>query len=112
MPLYIIDENLPSTVPLWNNENFVHVLDISNKFSDSDIWNYAIENSLIIVTKDVDFYNRYISSSNFPKVIWFRTGNIRKKILYEFIAEVWPEIEIMISSCSFLLVTENNLEAL
>ena len=39
MPVYIIDENLPSTVPIWDDEKFIHVLDISSKFSDGDIWN-------------------------------------------------------------------------
>ena len=32
MPVYILDENLPSTVPIWNDKKFIHVLDISNKF--------------------------------------------------------------------------------
>ena len=80
MHVYILDENMPSTVPLWLNQKFIHVLDISNKFSDGDIWEYAIANSLTIITNDVDFYNRYLSSSNYPKIIWFRTGNIKKKL--------------------------------
>lgn len=112
MPVYILDENIPSTVPLWDNEEFIHVLDISNKFSDGDIWNYAIANNLIIVTKDVDFYNRYMSSSNSPKIIWFRTGNIKKKEFYKFIEQTWLEIEGMILSCSFIIVTEEKIEAL
>ena len=70
MHVYILDENMPSTVSLWFNQKFIHVLGISNRFSDGDIWEYAINNSLIIATKDVDFYNRYLSSSNYPKIIW------------------------------------------
>ncbi|MEO8414780.1 MAG: DUF5615 family PIN-like protein [Ginsengibacter sp.] len=66
MHVYILDENMPSTVPIWSDEKFIHVLNISNKFSDGDIWEYAIANNLIIITKDVDFYNRYLSSSNSP----------------------------------------------
>ncbi len=69
MQVYLLDENMPSTVPLWLSKNFIHVLDISNRFSDGDIWEYAVTNSLIIVTKDVDFYNRYLSSSDYPKII-------------------------------------------
>lgn len=112
MPVYILDENLPSTVPIWNDEKFIHVLDISNKFSDGDIWNYAVANKLIIITKDVDFYNRYMSSLNSPKIIWFRTGNIKKKEFYKFVEQIWIEIEEMIHSCSFIIVTEKNIEAL
>jgi len=112
MHVYILDENMPSTVPSWLNEKFIHVLDVSKKFSDGEIWEYAFANNLIIVTKDVDFYNRYLSSSNYPKVIWFRTGNMRKKVFYNFIEQIWFEIEIMIQSCSFVVVTEDKLEAL
>lgn len=112
MPVYILDENLPSTTPLWLSEKFIHVLEISDKFSDGDIWEYAVGNNLIILTKDVDFYNRYLSSSRFPKIIWFRTGNMKKKIFYEFVEKNWTEIEIMIESASFVVVTEDKLEAL
>lgn len=110
--VYLLDENLPSTVPAWCNEKFIHVLSISDKFSDGDIWEYAITNNLTIITKDVDFYNRYLSSSNSPKIIWFRTGNMKKKEFYKFIEEVWVEIEIIIQSGYFVIVTEDKLEAL
>lgn len=112
MHVYVLDENMPTTAPLWFGDKFLHVLDISDNFSDGDIWNYAITNNLIIVTKDVDFYNRYLSSSKFPKIIWFRTGNMKKKTFYDFIEKNWLEIEIMIESASFVIVTEDKLEAL
>ena len=113
MHVYILDENMPSTVPYWSNQKFIHVLDISNNFSDGDIWEYAIANNLTIVTKDVDFYNRYLSSSNYPKIIWFRTGNMKKKAFYNFIEQIWFEVETMIrSGGSFVIVTEDKLEAL
>ena len=112
MHVYILDENIPSTVPLWRNESFIHVLEISNRFSDGDIWEYAIANNLIIVTKDVDFYNRYLSSSKHPKIIWFRSGNMKKKVFYYFINQNWFEIEIMIRESDFVIVTEDKLEAL
>lgn len=112
MPVYLLDENLPSTVPLWNDVKFIHVLEISDNFSDGDIWDYAITNSLVVITKDVDFYNRYMSSLNAPKIIWFRTGNIKKKEFYKFIDEIWPGIEKMLLSCSFIIVTEEKIESL
>ena len=88
------------------------MLEISNRFSDGDIWEYAIANNLIIVTKDVDFYNRYLSSSKHPKIIWFRSGNMKKKVFYYFINQNWFEIEIMIRESDFVIVTEDKLEAL
>lgn len=112
MHTYLLDENLPSTVPLWKDEKFIHVLAISNNFSDGDIWNYALTNNLIIITKDVDFYNRYLSSLNSPKVIWFRTGNMKKREFYKFIEEIWQVLEKMMQSSYFIIVTEEKLESL
>lgn len=112
MPIYIIDSNLPSTVPVWNNEKYIHVLEISDRFSDGDIWEHAITNNLIIITKDVDFYNRYLTSSNSPKVIWFRTGNIKKKTFYQFVESIWHEVNVMLTSSSFIIIYEEKLEGL
>lgn len=94
------------------DEKFIYVLNISNKFSDGDLWEYAIVNNLIIITKDVDFYNHYLSSSNSPRIIWFRTGNMKKKTFYKFIEQIWFDIETMIQSGYFVIVTEDKLEAL
>ena len=110
MPIYIIDENLPATLPIWNNNRFIHILEISDKFSDSDIWLHALNNQLIIITKDADFYNRYLSSEISPKVIWIKTGNKKKKIFYSFIEQIWDEVEAMLSLSSFIIIDEEKIE--
>ena len=43
--------------------------------SDSEIWNYALENQLIIVTNDEDFLNFSNVKGFPPKVVLLRTGN-------------------------------------
>ena len=78
MITYLIDENM-LFLPFWNKEGFVHITDIPAIHFDTDIWNYALNNGLIIITKDSDFYNRYLSSQKNPKVVWIRTGNLKKK---------------------------------
>lgn len=112
MAVYIIDENLPSTISIWNNEKFIHILEISENFSDSDIWQYAINNNLIIITKDVDFYNRYLSSAVSPKVVWIKTGNLKKKFFLQFIEDVWSEVEEMLRLSSFIIIDEEKIEGL
>jgi predicted nuclease of predicted toxin-antitoxin system len=42
---------------------------------DPEIWNYAKENDLIIVTKDSDFEAMSQLSNEPPKIIWIRRGN-------------------------------------
>ena len=52
MPQYLIDENLPYNFSLWRNDKFIHVLDLSGLKTDSEIWEYAKKNDLIIVSKE------------------------------------------------------------
>ena len=43
MARFIIDANLPYYFGLWNNENYIHVFDLNDTWSDQQIWNYAKE---------------------------------------------------------------------
>ena len=42
---------------------------------DSEVWNFARVNDLIIVTKDADFGDLGVARGFPPKVIWLRLGN-------------------------------------
>lgn len=42
---------------------------------DSQIWAYAANQGLVIVSKDTDFHHRALLSGHPPKVIWVRLGN-------------------------------------
>ncbi len=69
MPVYLIDVNLPYYFSLWNNEDFVFVRDINHEWKDTAIWNYALDEALIIVTKDIDFFDRVLVAKEHLKVI-------------------------------------------
>jgi predicted nuclease of predicted toxin-antitoxin system len=43
--------------------------------SDIDVWQYAIENGMIVVSKDSDFVERAIIWQGKAKLIWLRLGN-------------------------------------
>ncbi len=43
MPKYLIDVNLPYYFSLWNNEVYVHQIDIEPQAKDKDIWQYEYE---------------------------------------------------------------------
>ena len=77
MTKYLIDVNLPRYIPIWASDEFIHQIDINDEWSDQEIWKYAKDNSLTIITKDSDFSNRIMASSPPPKIIHFRTGNMR-----------------------------------
>ncbi|HET7118962.1 MAG TPA: DUF5615 family PIN-like protein [Hanamia sp.] len=72
---YVIDENLPDYLKAWSSEEFLHVTKITKSISDKEIWKYALENDLIILTKDTDFHERILYRDPPPKVILFKIGN-------------------------------------
>ncbi len=49
MATYLIDENLP-LLPFWDNDQFIHISTFSGINSHTDIWQYALEKELTIVT--------------------------------------------------------------
>ena len=39
---FLVDVNLPKKFSFFNSPNFVHVVDINPRFTDEEIWNYAL----------------------------------------------------------------------
>lgn len=54
---FLVDVNLPKYFNFFNKSDFIFVVDINEKMSDREIWNYALDNRFIIITKDSDFYS-------------------------------------------------------
>ncbi|WP_460674693.1 DUF5615 family PIN-like protein [Larkinella ripae] len=59
----------------FNTPDFEFVSDIQTTLPDAQIWEYALEKNLVILTKDGDFYARALTASRKPKVIRFKLGN-------------------------------------
>jgi predicted nuclease of predicted toxin-antitoxin system len=89
MPKCLIDVNLPYRFSLWNSEDFVHQTNIDDEWSDEQIWEYAKENDLTIITKDADFSNRIIFQEPPPKVIHIRLGNMKMREFHAALTAVW-----------------------
>ena len=109
---FLIDENLPDCLEAWSSEDFLHVTKIANSISDKEIWKYALENNLIIVTKDADFHERILYRDPPPKVILFKTGNTSTQFLEEFLSRHWKDIEDQISITKLVLVFKEKIEGL
>ena len=89
---FIVDENLPYHFSLWHSNEFIHVFDLPEIKSDEEIWQYARNENLIIITKDADFSNKIMYSPPPPKVIHFKIGNLSIKELYNFLNKNWAFI--------------------
>jgi predicted nuclease of predicted toxin-antitoxin system len=79
MAKYLIDVNLPYRFSLWKGNDYIHQTDLGDEWTDAQIWNFAKENNLTIITKDCDFSNRIIFHEPPPKVIHIRFGNMKMK---------------------------------
>lgn len=75
----LFDENLSPVLPLVLADCYAesqHVRDVGLKASaDTDVWEHAARNELVIVTKDSDFRQRSFLHGHPPKVIWIGLGN-------------------------------------
>ncbi|MCE7058666.1 DUF5615 family PIN-like protein [Dyadobacter sp. CY343] len=92
MPKYLIDVNLPYHCSLWNSDEFIHQRDLNDEWLDSEIWNFATERSLTIVTRDSDFSIRISTSTPPPRVIYFQLGNIKAGNLFKLLHKNWQVI--------------------
>jgi len=61
--------------------------------ADIDIWNYALKNNCIIITKDNDFVNLLELNDFPPKVVLLKTGNNSSRTLAELLIKAQPMVE-------------------
>lgn len=59
---------------------------------DAAIWDYALQNKGVILTKDEDFAERCMASNQAPVVIWLRIGNATNPELSGWFMPQWPSM--------------------
>jgi predicted nuclease of predicted toxin-antitoxin system len=106
---FLVDVNMPKYFSFFNYPEFYFVSDIDLKLTDSKIWDYAIENNLVIVTKDTDFFNKSILSKEKPKIIYFKIGNATLKQMHEYFEKNWNIILRSIESHFLVVCTPTNI---
>ncbi len=109
---FLFDENLPTNIKFSPSLPVEYVTDIGESLSDTEIWECAKINNLVIVTKDADFSNRIIISNPPPKVIHLRFGNMRKKDFHAFLSRVWFRIEVLIKTHKLVNVYIDSIESI
>ena len=93
---FLVDAQLPAELARWLTRvghDGKHVSDFGlSAASDSVIWNLALENGYIVVTKDEDFMRRRIVAKSGPNILWVRFPNTRKPQLIERFSALMPLI--------------------
>jgi predicted nuclease of predicted toxin-antitoxin system len=110
MAKYLVDVNLPYYFSLWNSNEYIHQKDINDEASDEEIWAYAKENQLTIISKDSDFSNKIMYRTPPPKVIHIRFGNMKMKDFFAKMTSIWPDILKLSEHCKLVSVYNDRIE--
>jgi len=76
---------------------------------DYAIWDYALANQAVIVTKDQDFADRLPASRTAPIIVWLRIGNTSNRALLTWLLPLWPDILSRIQSGDKLIEVREKL---
>ena len=101
MPKFLIDANLSSRSVLWQSDEYESVPNPT--WHDTQVWQYAMERSLTIITKDVDFEHRALAATS-VRVIRICVGNMRRREFRAFLSEVWPQVLVALNQPSVRMV--------
>ena len=112
MSKYLIDVNLPSRFSVWVSDEYEHVVHINDELKDSEIWEYAKENSLTIVTKDTDFSDMIMLNNPPPRVIHIKIGNMKMREFHQLITKVWDDVCTMSEDFKLIRVYSNKIEGI
>jgi predicted nuclease of predicted toxin-antitoxin system len=69
---------------------------LGRRVNDAAVWNHALANELVIVSKDGDFSERILLAQPPPWVVHLRIGNMRPWDFRAFLPRAWPQIESLI----------------
>lgn len=93
---FIVDAQLPPALVRLlaaAGHQAEHVADAGLRDAeDSLIWQYAMDQQAIIVTKDEDFASRSLRSEAGPVVVWLRVGNTSSRALSQWFTPLIPQI--------------------
>ena len=92
------DENLPSRLRFKPSLPLVAGTELGNSPTDTQVWEFARQRELVIVSKDADFSARIILNMPPPWVVHLRFGNLRRKDFHELLARVWPQVEALLTA--------------
>ncbi len=112
MARFLIDVNLPYYFSVWRGPDYVHVRDHNDAWTDKQIWAYAKQEKLTIVTKDTDFSDRVLLTTPPPRVIHVRCGNLRMREFHQSIASRWDAICGLSKQCKLVQIFEDRIEGI
>jgi predicted nuclease of predicted toxin-antitoxin system len=94
---FLVDNQLPTALARWltlKGADATHVLDIGlDAAKDTPIWDRAIAEGRIVVSKDEDFFHLANRPADSGCLLWVRIGNCRTLFLLARFELEWPRIK-------------------
>jgi predicted nuclease of predicted toxin-antitoxin system len=107
-----VDENLPKALGYRLAQSVIHATDLGTRPSDQEIWDRGKEEDWIILTQDADFFDRLIVDGPPPRVVWVRTGNLRRRAMEDLLVRVWPAVERLLDQASLIEIHNDRIEGI
>jgi predicted nuclease of predicted toxin-antitoxin system len=107
---FLLDENLPSRLNFAPSLPVTHAKTLGAQPTDSELWNFAKQNDLAIVSKDADFSDRMMLATPPPRVVHLAFGNMRRNAYHAHLALAWPKIETLIKNHKLVRVFLDRIE--
>lgn len=99
---FLIDAQLPPSlagVLIAAGHRALHVRDVGLRdASDQRIWDYALRERAVVLSKDEDFAQRRLHTASGPTIVWLRVGNVTTDALRLWLTPLLPQIERMIAA--------------
>ena len=109
---FVLDENVPVRLAFQPALPVVSSTSVLGKSAeDSDLWDYAEEHSLVIVTKDADFSDRILVGAPPPWIVHLRFGNLRRRDFHRILSRMWPHVEALLPKHKLIAVYADRIEA-
>lgn len=93
---FLVDAQLPPALARWltiKGHQAEHVADRQMQAaSDAVIWDYALRQAAVIITKDEDFAQRKVLTNGGPVVVWIRLPNSRRRDLLAWFEAILPDV--------------------
>ncbi len=94
---FLVDIQLPPRLCDWlidHGCDALHASDLESGLNmpDEKLWQYAKQESLIVISKDYDFYERALLYGAPPQVLHISLGNCSNKQLMTTLDKFWSKI--------------------
>jgi predicted nuclease of predicted toxin-antitoxin system len=94
---FLVDVQLPGTLARWlrgRDCDAVHALERDlGQVDDRTLWNLAIEEERIMISKDEDFFILAMRPKDSGRLLWLRIGNCRTTNMLTLLNQRWNAIE-------------------